>query len=267
MKRTISLTFLSLALLSFRGLSQTNVTTLSKPNSAERGAAYLQLNRQIYARHEDQSSGNLSDVPDKANSLERQLQNMIAEEIDRVLADPKVSAASIASSISKLQGEMSLTSWDPEATNTPFANFFQLNGAHTLALAYVIMQGGDAIPDAQPYLKFYDKISGSWQEKAVAPTLSDFGGCTFSLAKLNSGLPSEAWFLAWGGPIGSTRASQKVRLYAFDGFTVRTIWKRDWLDAGKIAVTPDTIMLDYLDRDDMSIEKHEVLHVGPNGLQ
>jgi hypothetical protein len=77
----------------------------------------------------------------------------------------------------------------------------------------------------------------------------------------------EAWFLAWGMPFGSSHSSKLIRLYAFNGFTVRTTWKRDHLDGGKISVTPESVILDYLDYDDNSIERHEVLHVTANGLQ
>ena len=176
------------------------------------------------------------------------------------------SAKIVSSAIAALQGEITLSAWGPEETNTPFAKFFSLSGIRTVAVAYVMMKGGDPIPDTQPYLVFYDNASGIWTKKSTASTLADFEGCTFPVAQLNSGLPGEAWFLAWEGGFGSSRASINLRLYAFDGATVRTIWKRDWLDARKVAVSSDTVTLDYLDSDDMSIERHEVLHVTPNGL-
>jgi hypothetical protein len=141
-----------------------------------------------------------------------------------------------------------------------------VNGIQTAAVAYVIMQGGDAIPDTQPYLVFYDNASGDWTKKATAPTLHDFEGCTFSVAQLNPGVPGEAWFLAWGQPFGSSHGTKHVRLYAFDGAAIRTIWQRNSLDGGKITTTPDTVTIDYLDPKDPSIEKHEVFHVSPDGL-
>ena len=121
---------------------------------------------------------------------------MIAKEIDLSLSTPKPSAESISSAIAAVQGEITLSGWGPEETNTPFAKFFPLSGVQTLAVAYVIMQGGDAKPDTQPYLVFYDNVSGVWAKKAAAPTLADFEACTFSVAQLNSGVPGEAWFLA-----------------------------------------------------------------------
>ena len=161
---------------------------------------------------------------------------------------------------------MTLSGWGPEATNAPFANLFTLNGIQTLAVAYVIMRGGDAIPDTQPYLEFYDRSSGEWEQKVAAPTQADFRGCTFSVTQLNSGVPGEAWFLAWGQPFGSSHGAKHVRLYAFDGRGVRTIWQRDSLDGGKITTTPTTVTIDYLDQRDPSIERHEIFQVAPEGL-
>ncbi len=82
-----------------------------------------------------------------------------------------------------------------------------------------------------------------------------------------SGISGEAWFLAWGMPFGSSPGSFHLRISSFDGSTVRTIWKRDRFDGGKITATPESGTLDYLDWDGNSIEKHEMFHVTPNGLQ
>ena len=249
-----------------RGSTQSSASSVADSDPESRHAAYQQLNRQIYARHEDPGSGNLNFLEEKGRSATRQLQDMIAKEIDLALVAPGPSAKTISSAIAGLQGEMTLTGWGPEDTNTPLAKFFSLSGVRTLAVAYVIMQGGDAIPDTQPYMVLYDNASGVWAKKASAPTLADFEACTFSVAQLNSGVPGEAWFLAWGMPFGSSHGSEHARLYAFNGFTVRTIWKRDKLDGGRIKVAPDSVTLDYLDFDDPSMEHHEILHVTPNGL-
>ena len=192
---------------------------------------------------------------------------MVQREVGLALAADKPTAKTIISAISTLQGEITLSAWGPEETNTPFAQFLSLNGTQTVAIAYALMQGGDAIPDTQPYLRFYDNSSGVGAEKASSPTLADFEACTFSVAQLKSGNPGEAWFLAWGMPFGSSRGSVHICLYSFDGSAVRTLWKRDRLNGGKVTATPDAVTLDYLDRNDMSIERHEVFQVTPNGLQ
>jgi hypothetical protein len=191
---------------------------------------------------------------------------MVTKEIEIALSVPKPTAKDVTSAIARLQGDITLTNWGPDAANVPFARFFSLNGVPTMAVAYAILQGGDAIPDTQAYLDFYDNASGVWTKKATASTLADFEGCTFSVAQLNAGLPGEVWFLAWGVPFGSSHAMAHVRLYAFDGFAVRTIWKRDDLAGGKITTTPDSVTLEYIDFPDVAIEHHEVLQVTPNGL-
>ena len=152
----------------------------------------------------------------------------------------------------------------------PFAQFFQVSGAQSVAVGYVILQGVAAIPDTQPYLEFYDRANGSWESKGEAPTRSDFRGCTFVVSRMNSPLPAESWFLAWGTTIGDTGTRLKIRLYAFDGATVRTVWKRDGLIAGEIKVSADSINLEYnreYKSSDPDSIAHETLHVSANGLQ
>lgn len=264
MKKAFSV--LIFVVLCYRGSGQSSDPTVSDSDPGGRHAAYLQLNRKIYARHEDPGSGNLNFSKEKQDSATQQLHEMIEREIDLALSAPKPSAKTVSSAIAALQGEITLSGWGPEQTNTPFASLFSLSDIPTIAVAYVLMQGGDAIPDTQPYLVFYNHASGVWTKKASAPILADFEACTFSVAQLNSGVPGEIWFLAWGMPFGSSHGSEHVRLYAFNGLAVRTIWKRDRLDGGRIKAMGDSVTLDYLDFDDPSIERHEVLHVTPNGL-
>jgi hypothetical protein len=146
---------------------------------------------------------------------------MIAKEIDMALAAPNPSDGSIAGAISSLQGDLSMAGWVPDM-DIPYAKFFTLSSVQSLAVAYVTLQGGDAIPDTQAYLEFYDKPTGIWEKKASAPTISDFKRSSFAVAQIDSGVPGEAWFLAWGLMIGSSDGSRNVRLYAFDGSKVRT---------------------------------------------
>jgi hypothetical protein len=260
----VSITFLSLMVCT-QGFGQSKPTAADS-SAQQRTEAYQHLNRQIYARREDPGSGSLNSYDRNMLSISKQLDSMIAREVETALAAPKPSAESIVASISALQGSMSLSEWGLDATNMPFARLFSLNGIQTAAIAYVIMQGGGATPDTQTHLSFYDTASGNWAKKATAPTLRDFEGYTFSVAQLNSGVPGEVWFLAWGAPFGSSHASMRIRLYSFDGSTVRTIWKRDNLDGGKVTAAPDTVTIDFLDTKDPSIERHELFHVSPDGL-
>lgn len=250
---------------SFGADSQTVSASADSSDAQKRHDAYIHINHQIFASHDYKDSGQM---PEKqVPSATRQLHEMISKEIALALSAQKPSEKDITSAISALQGDMRLADSGSDMTNTPLAKFFTLNGVKNVALAYVILQGGDAIPDTQTYLDFYDNASGVWTKKATAPTLADFAGCSFSVAQLNSGLPGEAWFIAWGMPFGSSHASHHVRLYSFDGFTVHTIWKRDNLDGLRIKVTPDSVTLVYQDFDDVSIEHHQLFHVTGNGLE
>jgi hypothetical protein len=260
------LTALFWVTLSQSGLAQTAGLSRTGGTPQSRRSTYLQLNRKIYARHQDAGSGQLNDSNDSKQLTADQLNKLIGSEIKLALATPGASAASVTASIANLQGDLSLSAYDPRSTNTPFVKFVEVNGVEAAAVAYVIMQGGDAIPDTQPYLVLYDKSSGVWEQKIAAPTPEDFGGCSLSVAQLNPGIPGEAWFLVWGQPFGSSHGSKQVRLYAFDGTTVRTIWRRDSLDGGRITTTPDAVSIYYLDQQDPSIEKHELFRVGPEGL-
>lgn len=265
MSRTVGLAFL---LISFcnQVFSQSNATTPPDPGAQKRHEIYREANRQVYARHEDPGSGKLNASEQNVRSIAKQLDSMISQEIETALSTPKPSPQSIISAIAALQGDISLSKWGTEETNTPFARLFSLNGIQTAAVAYVILQGGDATPDTHPYLVFYDKASGDWSKKAIAPTVHDFEGYTFSVAQLNSGVSGEACFLAWGIPFASSHGSVRVRLYSFDGFKVDTTWERDNLDGGRVTVGADTVTIDYLDQRDPSIEKHELFHVEPDGV-
>jgi len=107
--------------------------------------------------------------------------------------------------------------------------------------------------------------------RAEAPTQAEFRGHTFTVAKLDSPVPTEAWFLAWGMTIGNTAAAVNVRLYAFDGNIVRTVWKRDDLERGSVTISNNnTVVLAY-ERDYQANrpdnEVRETLHVTGNGLE
>ena len=241
----------------FCALAQTNAQ--GSVERTQRQATYAQLSRQIFHRQDDPNSGRFLST-EKASDIQSRLHSLILAEISSVLAQPTPSDADVANAVSAVQG-------DP--TDKPFAQFFQLNGMQSLAIGYVILQGGDAIPDTQNYLEFYDRAQGTWEMEADAPTRRDFRGCTFSVAKMQSGVPSESWFLAWGKTIGDTGSRLKIRLYAFDGTAVRTVWERNGLMYGQITVSNESINLAY-DLEYKSSKPnnraHEMFHIGPAGL-
>jgi hypothetical protein len=241
----------------------------SRASAQQRHATYIQLNRHIFARHEDADSEKFHiSQPGKVAEIRSQLHKLISDEIDSVLNGPAPSADNVKTAIANIQGEMALPVDD--MTNTPFAARFALNGIQSLAVAYAILEGGEAIPDTQAYLELYDRSNGRWEMKAEAPTRSDFRGRTFFVSQMDSGIPGEAWFLAWGMRIGNPGTPINVRLYGFDGNAVRTVWKRDGLTRGLITASKDSVTLEY-DREynsnDPTDRVHETLHVSPNGLR
>ena len=243
-------------------VAQTNngVQIANKRN--QRHAAYVQLDRKIFAQHGDPESEKLHiSEPDKVVEIRSQLHKLISDEINDTLNAPNPSEDKVVNAIVGIQGEL---------TDKPFASFFKLNGMRSLAVSYVILQGGDAIASTQPYLEFYDFVNGAWQIKAEASTVSNFQGRTFCVSPLASGISGEAWFVAWGFTIGNPGTPVNVRLYGFDGNTVRTVWQRDDLTGGEVTVAKDSVTLEY-DREykspDPNNHVQEVLHVTPNGLQ
>jgi hypothetical protein len=57
-----------------------------------------------------------------------------------------------------------------------------------------------------------------------------------------------------------------LRLYGYNGTSVRTVWKRDGLFGGAIQVSPTSVSLEY-DKEYHGPSVHEVLHVTANGLE
>jgi hypothetical protein len=253
--------FLSLALLALAriGLAQSTHAQVAS-DTAQRHAKYAQLNRQIFHTHEDPDSGRALSQ-DMAADIHSQLHRLLSDEIMSALTAPDPSERNLRTAIIAVQGE---------STDVPFAKLFDLNGIKSLAVGYVVLQGNEAIPDTQPYLEFYDRMNGLWERKAEASTQSDFRGCTFFVSKMKSPISTESWFLTWGKTIGDTGSRLKIRLYAFDGVTVRTVSKRDELIAGEITVSADSVSLEY-DREYKSTDPnnrvHESLHVSSDGLQ
>jgi len=255
-------TFICLALLTVAqsGPAQTAGGTAASDSRAQRYNTYSKLNRQIFHTSDDDESGRVTSRA-KAAEILSQLHKLVSDEIIGILSSPGASADDVVAAINAIQDK---------AGSKPLADLFQLNGVKCLAVSYSILQGADAIPDTQPYLEFWDQTNGSWAMKAEAPARTDFRGHTFTVAKLDSPVPTEAWFLAWGMTIGNPGTPLKLRLYSFDGNAVRTVWKRDDLTKGKVTLSGNTVVLDY-DRDYPSTGPNnrieETLHVTGNGLE
>ena len=64
-------------------------------------------------------------------------------------------------------------------------------------------------------------------------TGQDFKSSIVFVSHIAAGLSGQEWFLVWGKRIGGTGTALLIRLYAFDGKEVQTIWNGTvWLEAG-----------------------------------
>ena len=127
------------------------------------------------------------------------------------------------------------------------------------------MEGGEGIPDSQPFIDFYVERNGEWKLQAV--TGSEFRASTYYVSSIPPGLAGESWFLAWGFKIGDSGARLAIRLYAFNGDGVRVVWKRDGLAGGNVEVSGNTVAISYFRQRSDAEATTEILHVAPNGLQ
>ena len=228
---------------------------------------YKQLNHQIFGQREDEGSGQIYSMKTRDLEIRGELHELISSQIISILNRNEGSATEVPAAIKTLQGKFAMWS---RGTNTPLSQDVEVTGIPTSAVAYVTMEGGEGIPATQPYLEFYDRLYGEWRLAASSSSREDFEGCTFNVARMNSGVPGQIWFLAWGVTIGDTGSRLKLRLYAYDGSGVRTVTRRDGLIRGLITVSKDSVQLEY----DETYEPlgdpqkgHETLHITPNGLQ
>src|SRR5579863_306891 len=214
MIRTVLSGLLLVAISAPPGICQTPAAAPIRKDLQQKHEEYLSLNRQIYMRHEDPESERIhvSD-PGRAPSMEVRLRDIIRQGV--LENAPGANPDDVKAAINYVQGELSFQAERPAETNLPLAQFSQLNGSQTLSVAYIVLQGGDVIPDTQPYLDFYAKGLAGWSLQAS--TGSEFRGCTLFVARMNAGLAGENWYLAWGKRIGATGSYLKIRLYGFDG--------------------------------------------------
>lgn len=234
----------------------------------ERRRGYLESSRKIFADYSDSDATRqaVNRVPSaQVEEVTARLHDLLAAEIEDVLAGPNPSAQSVVDAVRSLLGGTALSEWDKQTTNTPFAAFIDLNGARVLAASYSVLRGGGAIPNTRSYLEFYVLENGAWHPKVSADL--DFDGCTFFVSPMDAGLSGQAWFLAWGKLFGDTGSRIKLRLYTFDGESAKAVWQRDGLVGGSVSVTGNSVSLEY-DKEYHSAERvHETMHIAPDGLR
>jgi hypothetical protein len=246
---------------------QTAESRLSREELLSMSVAYAKLNGQTFSLHGNPELGKTYlESQESVSVIRKDLLGLVRKAITKSLSAPGATESQIRGAISAVQGDFSFDAWGGSLTNTPFARSFSLGGYSCFATAYAILEGGEGIPDSQSFLDFYVRKNDEWKLQAV--TGSDFRSSKFFVAEIPAGLAGESWFLAWGQHIGNTRGKLSIRLYAFDGDNVRTVWKRDDLAYGEIRISGTAVALDYwTDPNNYRTQTHEVLHVTPNGLQ
>ncbi len=234
----------------------------------QRRQAYLQLSRNVFAGPReplDVLQGLVSLPAAQVDEITERLHDLLVADIEDVLSAPKPSAQGVTQSLRHLLGETSLSEWDAQSSNTPFAEFVEFSGAQMLAVSYGILRSGGALPNSHPYLEFYAPENGEWQLRAQANL--DFDRCSFFVSSMDAALPGQAWFLAWGRVFGDTGGRLRLRLFAFDGTGVKGIWQRDALHAGVATVSRKSVVLEY-DREYRSSERvRETLYPSLDGLR
>jgi hypothetical protein len=244
-----------------------NPSALSSPPDPGR-AAYTQLSRHIFVSPDDDPESLRTphlDQKDQVAEVVAKLRGMVTERIESLLSTPNPIGTTIADSIRHLQST-SLETWGAsEFTNTPFAEVFVLNRRQNLAVAYTILRGGVAIPDSEPYLDFYTENGGKWELKGTAAT--DLQSSSLFVRRLAGPFPEQSWYLVWGNRLGESGSRLNMRLYGFDGNSVRTIWQRDDLEGGTVEVTDNSVTLEYFKKYHDAESVHEVLYVMPDGLR
>jgi len=93
---------------------------------------------------------------------------------------------------------------------------------------------------------------------------ADFEGFETFKNDLPSPLAHESWFLAWGPNQSANGYVVRVRVYAFDGMTFRTVWQRDGLLNAKLRKTTSGFIIDHVPRES-SHEVHDEYVLTPDG--
>jgi hypothetical protein len=138
---------------------------------------YAALNRQVKQVHGDAASG-LRYHPEPGDSITARLRGIVEGEVISHLDVSPNSEQAVRNAVTEIQA------FRPDAdpttiTNAPFVRVYDLTGARQAAVAYILDEGREFLPDVQPYLEFYDKLDGDWRLRATAPTMEEFRAGTF----------------------------------------------------------------------------------------
>jgi hypothetical protein len=179
----------------------------------------------------------------QAASAVDSLKHLARRTVMTALQSSKATSKSVADAVRELQGENSLDAAYP-FTGIPRADLADINGLPTAVVASAVVDGGYGIPGVHPSIQFYSKAGGVWSLRQELG--AEFEGRSFSMSPMRSPVANEVRYFVWGGIIGHSAPPLRCRLYAFDGFEVRTLWERDGLrTADLLNIGPDEIELEY----------------------
>jgi hypothetical protein len=179
----------------------------------------------------------------QAASAVDSLKHLARQTVTTALQSSKATSKSVADAVRELQGENSLDAAYP-FTGIPRADLADVNGLPTAVVASAVLDGGIGVPAVHPSIQFYSTAGGVWSLRQELG--AEFEGRAFSMAPIWSPVANEVRYFVWGGIIGHSAPPLRCRLYAFDGFEVRTLWERDGLrSADLLNIGPDEIELEY----------------------
>lgn len=169
----------------------------------------------------------------------------IYESIDAFIHDTPIE------NISKLDSDLKYllkeNRGNPEYTGAAFAQQSDLLYGRSVIVAYGITRGGTAVNDSAITIRGYrldrDKLILS------DTTGQEFDGYGLFTKMLPPPITGEAWLIAWGPLHGFNGSKNRVRIYAFDGKTFRTIWNPDDMMNATIHVTSSGFSINRLDED------------------
>lgn len=262
-------TLIACVALEFGAAGFASVAAQDLKQDAER---YLNLTNQVFfydeASQTPQSEEMLKLWKDKPRmaALSQELHDIVGRTILRQ-ASASRDPGGVVKAVRIVQGEVTSVRENPDTNALPYADFAEISGLPTLVTAFMILEGGYGIPDSLSYIQFYSREGGGLKLKAEVS--EDFRQFWFQVRRVPSSNPNEVWYLVWGTRWGDNGGRLQVRLYGFDGSSLRTIYQREGLYGGSLTVSGDRVDISYQDFERRFIVEqaiHEHYRIGGDGL-
>jgi len=246
---------------------QTQVVKTPRQRYAELGAQLFSVSDPWGAKPPSPRDSIRALSPALEESYVRELHDVLATDISTALnSKEKPDAQQVKRAIDDLQGTFSLKFDNDLKHRPPFADYSETTGGPVVTVAFAILKDPVAIPRPEPFIQFYTRRGGVWELKAEAPR--DLQNRWLEAATLPSPFGNEVWVLAWGKRYGDTGSRLYAYLYAFDGNTVRTVWRREGLVGGQLDIAGKRVTLVYYDTyPSKEPPVQEVLDITSDGLR